>query len=242
MVCERCGNMISPTLARIMECLPKSLVTYIANKILNKYINKYAEIKVEGMEKLEKINKPIIFVCNHLSNSDGLVLSRLLKNEDITFVAGVKLSGNPITNLGINIVKTITINPSSADKDAMKKIINTIKAGNNVLIFPEGTRSRVSSMITAKKGILLISKLTNATIIPLGIYGTEKLLPISDAGMSSERFNHAKVNVKVGNPIELPVREIGEGKIEYDLRSLNYIMHGIAILIPENYRGVYKST
>lgn len=232
--------MISPTLARIVECLPKSLVTFIARRILNKYLDKYAEIEVEGMEKLENVSKPIIFVCNHLSNSDGLILSRILKDHDITFVAGMKLSGNPITNLGINIVKTITINPSSADKEAMTKIINTIKSGNNVLIFPEGTRSRVSSMINAKRGILLIAKLTKATIIPLGIYGTEKLLPISELGMSSERFNYAKVNVKIGNSIELLAREKDEGKLDYDLRSLNYIMHSIAILIPNQYRGVYK--
>ena len=232
--------MISPTLARIVECLPKSLVTFIARKILNKYLDKYAKIEVEGMEKLENISNPTIFVCNHLSNSDGLILSRLLKDKDITFVAGMKLSSNPITNLGINIVKTITINPCCADKEAMTKIINTIKIGNNVLIFPEGTRSRVSSMINAKRGILLIAKLTKATIIPIGIYGTEKLLPISELGMSSERFNYAKVNVKIGNPIELLAREKDEGKIDYDLRSLNCIMQSIAILIPEKYRGVYK--
>ena len=234
--------MISPTLAKIMECLPKSFVNFMSNKILYRYLDKYAEISVEGMEKLEKVDKPIIFVCNHLSNSDGLVLSRVLKDQDVTFVAGVKLSGNPVTNLGINIVKTIAINPCSADKDAMTKIINTIKTGNNVLMFPEGTRSRVSSMINGKKGILLIAKLTKAKIIPLGIYGSEKLLPISENGMSSERFHHAEVNIKFGDPIELLEREEDEKKSDYDLRSLNYIMNSIAILIPENYRGVYKAT
>ena len=234
--------MISPRIARLTEFLPKSLVRLISNTVLNRYLNKYANIEVEGMEKLENICKPVIFICNHLSNSDGLVLSRILKDHDVTFVAGVKLSDNPITNLGINIVKTIAINPSSADKEAMTKIINTIKTGNNVLIFPEGTRSRTSSMISAKKGILLIAKLTKATIIPLGIYGTEVLLPISDSNMSSEKFNYAKVNLKVGNPIELPLRIKDEEKAAYDLRVLNIIMFSIANLIPENYRGVYKIT
>ena len=234
--------MISPRIARLTEFLPKSLVRLISNTVLNRYLNKYANIEVEGMEKLENICKPIIFICNHLSNSDGLVLSRILKDHDVTFVAGVKLSDNPITNLGINIVKTIAINPSSADKEAMTKIINTIKTGNNVLIFPEGTRSRTSSMISAKKGILLIAKLTKATIIPLGIYGTEVLLPISDSNMSSEKFNYAKVNLKVGNPIELPIRTKDEEKAAYDSRVLDIIMTSIAILIPENYRGVYKIT
>lgn len=45
------------------------------------------------------------------------------------------------------------------------------------MIFPEGTRSRVGSLIEAKKGILLIARMTGVPIVPIGLYGTEKLLP-----------------------------------------------------------------
>jgi len=63
------------------------------------------------MENLRDIKKPILFICNHLSNSDALVLMEVFKDYDLTFVAGAKLSNNPLTNLGISIAKTITIKP-----------------------------------------------------------------------------------------------------------------------------------
>lgn len=106
-----------------------------------------------------------IFICNHLSNSDGLVLNRALKEIDPTFVAGVKLSNNTVTSIGVNVMKTTNIKPNTADKEGLKKIIKLVKQGASLLIFPEGTRSRVSSLIEAKKGIFLIAKMTGAPIV-----------------------------------------------------------------------------
>jgi len=235
------GNkVITSIMTKLAGCLPEGLVISIGKKIMNNRVNKYANIKVEGMENLQKINKPIIFICNHLSNSDGLILNKVLGDMDITFVAGVKLSNNPITNIGMHMVKTIPIKPNSADKEAMTKIISSVKQGNNILIFPEGTRSRVGSMIKAKKGILLIAKLTKAAIVPLGLCGTEKLLPICSEDMSKEKFHHADVNLNIGKPIELPLKEKEESKVEYEERAINYLMKSIAILVPEKYRGEYK--
>ncbi|NSJ92355.1 1-acyl-sn-glycerol-3-phosphate acyltransferase, partial [Coprococcus sp. MSK.21.13] len=133
--------MISPKLAKLISYLPDSIVRKISKKILKKYLDEYADIKVEGLENLEGIKKPILFISNHLSNADALIIDDVLNEHDITFVAGIKLSKNPLTNLGIKITKTITIKPNTADKEAISNIIKTLKSGNNVLIFPEGTRS-----------------------------------------------------------------------------------------------------
>ena len=235
------GNkVITSIMTKIVGCLPEGLVISVGKKIVNKRMNKYANIKVEGMENLQNINKPIIFICNHLSNSDGLILNKVLKDKDITFVAGIKLSNDPITQIGINMVKSIPIRPNSADKEALTKIINAVKQGNNILMFPEGTRSRVGSMIKAKKGILLIAKLTKAAIVPLGLCGTEKLLPISSEGMSKEKFQYSDVHLNIGKPIELPMKEKEESKVDYEERAINYLMKSIAELVPEKYRGEYK--
>lgn len=233
--------MISPTMAKLIAKMPKGFVNLMSKKLMDYYINKYANLEVKGLEHIKQVKAPVIFVCNHLSNSDGLILNKVLKPYDVTFVAGMKLSNDPITNMGINIVKTITIKPNSADKDAISKVVHTLKSGNNVAIFPEGTRSRVGSMIEAKRGIVLIARLTKAPIIPIGIWGTEKLLPINkDGNMSGEKFNYAEVKVKIGEPITLPAKEKEEDKHSYEERTLNFIMKSIANLIPESYRGVYK--
>ena len=175
--------MLSPGIAKIIEICPNSIKIFMAKKIMLGYLKKYANIKIEGLENIEKYEGPKIFICNHLSNSDGLILSEILKEKyNPYFVAGVKLSNDPITNLGSELVRRIQIKPNSADKEAITTMVKAVKSGENLFIFPEGTRSRNGAMGKGKKGILLLARLTKATIIPIGITGTEILLPISKTG------------------------------------------------------------
>jgi 1-acyl-sn-glycerol-3-phosphate acyltransferase len=224
----------------LLKYLPDNAAVLISKKLVNGFLNKYADIDIQGIENLKNLETPVIFISNHLSNSDGIVLNKVLENQDVTFVAGIKLSQNRFTNLGRHVVKTITITPNSADKDAMSSIIKTVKAGNNILLFPEGTRSRTGSLTEARRGILLIQKFTKANIIPIGICGSENLLPINDEGMEKESFRHAKVNVKIGNAIKMLEKNENESRHEFDERSMKHIMKAIAELLPEAYRGVYK--
>jgi len=225
----------------LLKYLPDNIVTLISKRVVKGFLNKYADINIEGMENLENLKEPVIFISNHLSNSDGIVLNKVLEAQDVTFVAGVKLSQNNFTNIGRYVVKTITITPNSADKDAMSSIIKTVKSGKNVLLFPEGTRSRTGALIEARRGILLIQKFTKAKIIPIGICGSEKLLPINSLGMEKEKFQHARVNIKIGKSIKLLEKNEGENKHEFDERSIINIMKNLAELLPEAYRGVYKN-
>lgn len=232
--------MISPWMARLIGCLPQGLVRYISKKVLIGYLNKYASIEVKGIEHLDGVERPIIFVCNHLSNSDALVLGHVFKKEDLTFVSGRKLNDNCLTKLGMSMTKTIGIMPNSADKGAISNIVRTLKSGESILIFPEGTRSRTSTMNKGKRGVVLIQKLSRARVIPVGIYGTEKLLPINNKDMALESFHFAKVAVNIGKELQVPKRNKGEEKHEYDDRIIDFYMYEIAKLLPEKYRGVYK--
>lgn len=232
--------MISPGAARIIGYLPKDVVRFFSGKLIKKYLKTYADIEVKGIENLKDVKKPILFVCNHLSNSDGLVINNVLRDQNITFVAGAKLSDNPLTSLGVYITKTITIKPNTPDKEAISGIVKTLKEGKNILIFPEGTRSRTGSMIKAKKGIILIQRLAKASVIPLGIYGSEKLLPINENDMGQEKFYHAKVTLSIGKEVQIPAKDREEDKREYEERAMNFLMRKIAELLPEQYRGEYK--
>ncbi len=235
--------MISNTTAKIINILPNKLVNYVSRKVVDRYLKKYANINTVGSENLKGIKTPTIFICNHLSNSDGLVLDKVLKDINPTFVSGVKLSSNAVTSIGINVVKTTNIKPDTADKEGLKKIVDLIKQGESLLIFPEGTRSRVGSLIEAKKGILLIARMTGAPIVPIGLYGTENLLPIDKEGnMSAETFCYADVHVNIGQQFEFPKRAKEQDKAEYEEFTTKFIMTKIAELLPENYRGFYKFT
>lgn len=234
--------MLSPIAVAVIKRLPEGLVIKVARKLADSYIRKYANINVNGINNIDKVKKPRIFVCNHLSNSDGLVLAKILKEKsDPYFVAGVKLSDDPITQLGTKIVKNIPIKPNSADKEAITKVVKALKEGYDILLFPEGTRSRTGGLIEGKKGILLFARMGKAEVIPIGMSGTDILLPISKEGdMGAEKWQNADVTVNIGEKIVFPLKEKGEDKHEYDDRCMDILMRSIANLLPEKYRGIYK--
>lgn len=232
--------MKNDTLIKILGKLPESLSAKISRQYVKHKINKYANLKVEGYENIKDLNGSVIFISNHLSNSDGIILNEILREKDPTFIAGVKLSDNDFTRNAVNYVKTISIKPNSADKEAISKIVQKLKNGENIMMFPEGTRSRSGEMIEAKKGLLLIARLAKATIVPIGITGSEDFMPINDSDMGGETFNPANVTVKIGKPIQVPSKEKEEDKNEYNERAMSEIMKSVAALLPEGYRGVYK--
>ncbi len=227
-------------LVKLLDTLPNGISSKVTRLYVKSAIKKYAHLKVEGYDKIKNIEGPIIFICNHLSNADGLILNEVLKAFDPSFIAGIKLTDNDFTKNGFKIMKTISIKPNSADKDAISRIVKKLKAGGNIMIFPEGTRSRSGSMLEGKKGLLLMAKLSKAKIVPIGITGTEKFLPINDDDMGGENFKSANVIVRFGEAISLPEKEIDEDKNEYNERAMNNVMKSIATLLPETYRGVYK--
>lgn len=227
-------------LLQVVNRLPEPLMRNFVKFYVDLQIKKHLKLEVKGLENLNgDFKRPCIFVCNHLSNSDGLVLNRVLEKEKIIFIAGKKLEANSLTNLGFKIVRSIPITPNSPDKDAIRKVLSAVKEGNNILIFPEGTRSRTATMLEGKKGIVLFAKLTNASIVPIGICGTEKFLPINKE-MGKEAFCDAKITINIGKAFNLPEKGEEETKDSWETNCLNYIMTGIAGLLPREYRGFYE--
>jgi len=227
-------------LAPILNMFPESIVRYIGSRASDFLIRKYAQLEVTGTELLtEQIGKPTIFIANHLSNVDGIILNNVLKKHNVTFMAGVKLNADPLTSILLKTVRHILINPSSADITAIRKALAVLSKGGSIVIFPEGTRSRSGSMIEGKKGFLLLARLSKASIVPIALEGTELLLPVNETDIGKEALQHATVRVKIGQPFQLEVKK--HNCDNWDAECVYTAMRKIAQMLSAKYQGVYKT-
>lgn len=224
----------------LINVLPETIIRFLGRIITGVLLSKYAVLEVTGKEILtERENQPTIFISNHLSNFDGVVLNNLLKNNSVAFMAGVKLEKNPFTCFFLKSINHIPITPGSPDKNAVKSALKHLNSGGSIVIFPEGTRSRAGSLIRVKKGFILLVKLAKVPIVPIALEGTEIVLPINDDDMSSEKLHKSKVSVKIGEPFTLPQKNECPEVCDWEEMCINYSMKKIAAMLETKYRGIY---
>ena len=227
-------------LINMVEKLPSNLQKSVILSILNLSIKYYANLEVKNIENLkDRKGKPTIYISNHLSNMDGPVLNYFLQDYDVSFIAGVKLKNVKTTRLIMQALNTIEIKPGTPDMKAIKEAIGHLKEGGSLVIFPEGTRSRSAKMNQALKGFVLLAKMSGASIMPIGLAGTEKLLPINDEGMGKETLHKAKVRISFGKPFKLP-KKSDVNVSDFNQYVADYCMLQIAKNLPESYHGYYK--
>ncbi len=232
-------SLILRGLASTSSLIPKKIRMKLTDKTICNILDKHANIELVNNEIISKRSeKPTIYIGNHLSNIDGVILNSLLKNNNVAFMAGEKLSENSFTSLVLETINTNSIKPNTADRVAIRKAIKHLKENKSIFIFPEGTRSRSGSMIAGKKGFLLIAKKANVKVVPVGIEGTEKLMPIK-SDLDKETFNNADVKITFGEPFSLPERADKNNKDWKDY-ALEYSMKKIAELLQPKYQGVYR--
>lgn len=224
----------------LVNLMPDSIVRFLGRLATNYLLSKYADVEISGEEVLkDRENKPTIFIANHLSNVDGAILNSLLRNNSVSFMAGVKLGKNPFTSFFLKSIDHIPITPGSPDKGAIKAALNHLKSGGSIVIFPEGTRSRTGSLIHVKKGFILMVKLANVPVVPVALEGTEAVMPIDDNDMGGEKLHQAKVKVKIGEPFTLPPKEECPPDTDWEELCADFAMRKIAVMLEPKYQGVY---
>ncbi|MDF2629125.1 MAG: 1-acyl-sn-glycerol-3-phosphate acyltransferase [Symbiobacteriaceae bacterium] len=223
----------------LLGLLPKAWRRALVRWFLDIVWNRYTDTTVSGLANIP--DGPCLFIANHLSNADAVSVYRALRPRRVHFLAGVKLKGTTMTRVVMEALDTIPIKPDSADVEALKRAVDTLKHGKSVLIFPEGTRSRTGQMQRGKRGVSLIARRSGVPIVPIALTGTEQFLPINDSNMGGEKMRHAAVTVTVGKAFHVDELSyvVRDGEDERQV-IVDAMMLRLAALLPPPYRGVYN--
>jgi 1-acyl-sn-glycerol-3-phosphate acyltransferase len=155
----------------------------IANKIvarnwarLNAFVS-LMEVEVQGADKVIP-GQSYVIAANHRSLVDIYLLYGF-SGIDVKWVMKKELRAIPIFGLACEKLGHIVVDRSNtaADLQSMETARARFVKGTSIIFFPEGTRSRNSSMLPFKKGAFRMALNLNVPIMPVSIHGTDKILP-----------------------------------------------------------------
>jgi len=140
-----------------------------------------------------------IVMSNHRSHYD-IPLSVLAIPGSVRMLTKKELFKVPLWGKGMEAGEFISIDRH--DFEQAKKDLAAARAkmedGIVLWIAPEGTRSRTGRMGPFKKGGFVMAIESGATIIPMGIRGSEKVLPPKTLDLVLDQ----EVSIEIGSPIE----------------------------------------
>jgi 1-acyl-sn-glycerol-3-phosphate acyltransferase len=137
-----------------------------------------------------------VYASNHVSWYDIFAIASVLPGY--TFVAKAELRKIPIFGWGAEgagVVFLARQNRKSAF-EAYEAVAKKIQQGLNVVVYPEGTRSRSYALRSFKKGPFVLAIAAGAPVVPVVVYGAREVMP-----KGSFRVRSGTVHVHLLEPV-----------------------------------------
>ena len=178
--------------------------------------------EISGVENLQA-EGPVVLASNHLTNFDVFPIQLCLPRP-LFFMAKAELHKNALMDAYLRQLGAFPVQRGGRDEWALNHARSVLDHEQVLAIFPEGTRSKGRGLRPAKTGAARFALYASCPILPVVIYGTEKM------------FKHfpkrTQITIHIGEPI---FPEDGESALALTDR----LMYVLAQMLPEDLRGVY---
>lgn len=146
-------------------------------RLLTRTLIRVAGCRLEARGFLPEMGRTCIYVANHQSMFDALIVSALL--WDFSVIAKKDLRRIPFFGPIVKSLGMIFIDRKNRkeSQDSIRLSAEKIRGGVSVLIFPEGTRTRDGSIGPFKYGAFKLALDTKAPIVPFSISGSFEANP-----------------------------------------------------------------
>ena len=187
--------------------------------------------RVEGQENIPE-SGPAILMINHIAFIDPIVVLHVTK-RDIIPMAKIEVYDYPVVGIFPHLWGVIPVRREEVDRRAIQQSLEVLRAGELVLVAPEGTRG--PKLKQGKEGIAYLASRSGAPIIPVAVDGT--------IGFPALRFTGAwrepGACVRFGRPFRFRTEYQRAGRDQLRLMT-DEAMYILSALLPPNRRGYYS--
>jgi 1-acyl-sn-glycerol-3-phosphate acyltransferase len=142
---------------------------------------------------------PCVIVANHSSHADTAALIAALparRRPVVAAAADYWFGGGLRPALCRALCGAFPVRRSGGGSADLAAAAGLLTAGHDVIVFPEGTRSRDGQVGEFHRGAARLAAAAGVPLVPVGISGTRTLLPPRSGG----RLRRARVTVRIGAP------------------------------------------
>ena len=158
--------------------LPKSSVVGFFRIIVKPVFAFYLRLTKKGQEKIKKA--PRIYVANHESFADAFAINQIFtasQMKDTYYFAIRKYFQKPVMKFLADHGNIVLVDINKNLKESLQIAAKVLKENKNLVIFPEGARTRDGELQEFKKFFAILSKELNIPVTVVGIDGFYKAMP-----------------------------------------------------------------
>lgn len=202
-------------------------------KILRRVVNPLVNLQIEGAENVPDTGGYVL-ATSHISRLDTVFLMLSTTRKDVVPMVAKDYEKAPFFGWFLNKLNVIWISREGYDFQAFREASSYLKSEWIVGLAPEGTRSTTGVLLEGKPGAALLAMKNKVKIIPAAVLGS------ADMMKNFLKLTKMKVKVIFGQPFDLSgIDETGREK-DFLEQATTEIMLRIAMLLPEERRGVYS--
>jgi 1-acyl-sn-glycerol-3-phosphate acyltransferase len=160
--------------------------------------------RVEGRHRVP-LKGPVLLIGNHQSYLD-IPLMGLACPRRIWFLARKRLFTSVLLRWIMDFFGTVAVDNEGFSRAGLEGLLQELKKGNAVLVYPEGERSWDGEVAPLKPGVTLLVRRGRCPIVPIGVAGAFDAWPRFRRRISFAppwlRWRPARIAVSVGEPID----------------------------------------
>ena len=208
---------------QVKATLPQKVLYFVVRNVLVGFCKLFWRLTVDGREHVPATG-PFILSPVHRSNIDTPLVAACTSRR-VHYMGKQEMWKFKVSAAFFTAMGGFPVNRGAADREALRKCVQVIEAGEPLVIFPEGTRRSGPVVEDMFEGAAYVATKTGAPIVPVGIGGSEPAMPKGAKFIKPVRCHLVigpPLHPEPGEPGKAPrraVRELNE-RLQAELQRL----------------------